>query len=175
MKIKIIIGLAIFTGLCLFIISFLHKVSVKGHYEYSTSKSESKQNGFYLADYIPTVKTINLKLRKGVVVLDTTFAENAWYIKANNFISTLEKADTKGYNIAFKIKSVSMNEFVWGLDFKSNAFGQIGGFDIANNQYQSTIYDLPDTIRVFFEEKDFEVGWQKPIVTDTIIYVKHID
>ena len=174
MKLKTIIGLSFLILGSLFVISFLHKVGVKGQYQYSTSISESKKNGFYIAEYIPTEKTINLKLRHGTIVLDTAWAEFAWHMQANNFVSSKVKVNDKGYNIAFKIKSSSTDKFIYNLDFKSAPLGQIGGFNLINKQYESTIYSLPDTITVFLEEKNLspDLGWLKPIITDTLTYIK---
>jgi hypothetical protein len=185
MKQKITIGITVLLTLVLlstFMYSFLHKISVKDHPRQSDSRYNSKLNKFYIADYIPNKAHIELKLRKGTVDLDTAWVEFPWYFEPNHFVTTKERLnENKWYNLCIKIKTRhsfnDLDDFVWNFEFRNKTIGAIGGFDLVNHQQASSLFSIPDTLYILFEEKNLSpgIGWKKPIVTDTIIYYKKID
>ena len=177
MKRKIVIAiivLIIIGLLTAFAISFIHKVSVKSHPQQSESIYNSKQDKFYIADFIPNKKSIQLKLRTGTVDLDTAWVEYSWYFKSNSFVTTKERSKVNWYNLCLKVKADNAKGFVWGFEFRDKNIGAIGGYDSMKNQQESTLNTIPDTLFIFFEEKNLnpDIGWMEPIVTDTITYFK---
>lgn len=173
MKSKLI-GLSILIIILLFVFSFLHKVGVKNVHNFSDSKYTSIKNGFYITDYVPTKKVIKLKFWPVTVVLDSAWTEHQWVEEANFLNSTLEKAGNGTYNIGFKIKSESTQDFVYALDIFPNDIGGIGGNNPMTKQHEGFLYKFPDTLKIIVKEKNpvDSIGWIKHIVTDTITYVK---
>ena len=164
---------ALMLSLLLFVFSFLHKAGVKNVHNFSDSKATSKLNGFYITDYVPTKKIIKLKHWPVTVILDSAWVECKWFEEANFLNSTLEKSENGNYNAAFKIKSISTDDFVFALDLPDN-IGNTGGYNPTTKQHEGTLYDLPDTLKVTVSEKNpvDSIGWIKHLVTDTILYIK---
>ena len=173
MKSKLI-GLSILIVILLFAFSFLHKAGVKNVHNFSDSKYTSKKNNFYIRDYVPTEKVIKLKYWPATIVLDTAWTEYQWVEEANFLSSTLRKADNGAYNIGFKIKSESTEDFVYSLDIIPESVGSIGGNNPLTKQHEGVLYTFPDTLKIIVQEKNpvDSIGWTKHIVTDTITYIK---
>ena len=111
--------------------------------------------------------------RRDLMDFDSAWTEYKW-VEHSNFIgSTLEKSGY-GFNIAFKIKSVTTASFIYDLQFISDSIGGIGGYNPLTKQHEGFLYTFPDTLKVLVEEKNptDTIGWIKPIITDTIIYIK---
>ena len=180
MKRKIIIVFIILIVVTLastYIFSFLHKVEVKTNPRQSDTRLNSKNDSIYISDYVPNKNRIKLKLRQGYIDLDTSWVEYAWYFEPNNFETTKERMKVDWFNLCLKVKANNTSGFVWSFEFQKKNIGTIGGYDLMNNQQESTLNIIPDTLVIFIEEKNLQedIGWKKPVVTDTIIYVKHID
>ena len=172
MKSKII-GLSILAFVVLLIISFLNRVSIKNIHNFSDSKQTSKQNGFFVADYFPTKTVLKLKNWPVTVTLDSAWTEHQWTEVPGFLNSTLEKS-LGGYNIAFKIKNCSTEDFVYSLDIYPDNIGTIGGYNPMTKQHEGFIYSHKDTLTILVQEKNpiDSIGWQKHLTTDTILYIR---
>lgn len=140
-----------------------------GRFGISHDKDNSKTNGLYLAAYIPDKFTIQL-FDSSVVRIDTAWVESAW---AYNEKGEPEAAPNFGQNFIIPINEKNADEFLFTLKLLDK------GNQVFTNGIEETRCVLHPTtakeiIEVVVEQKnpDENLGWTKPIVTDTIRFIK---
>jgi hypothetical protein len=158
-----------------FIMNFLCKLSVKCENctQTSNTKEQSKENGFYLMNYKPLKKEVNLKNHDEKITFKEVWVESQWFYNSDNCLNTkLEKQN--GFNIVFEFKKSNKDKFLFSLTptIKEN-------IDITNSGMMETkkeirLNELPDTLWIQIHEKNpkLELGWKKELTGELIGFVK---
>lgn len=135
----------------------------------SESKEASLKNGLYNSSYAPNKLTIEL-LDGSTVTIDTAWAESSWAFDGD---AKPVIADSYGYNFVIPIKKKEEKGFTFNLrllnkDNEAFTNGIEASRCILN---PSKITDKVDVI-VVEKNPDKEIGWQQPLVTDTLRFLK---
>jgi hypothetical protein len=161
--------LSFFLFSCLFIIPFGCDNS-NGLFGRSDTKEEARSRGSNVTEYLPD-KTNVILLTGKKMRIDTAWAEISFTYKEGKKISD----STYGYNFTIpfteEVHTKYNFPFSFGLADSSNRMFT-NGMGLKECQLRP-IY-LFDTMKVLLEQKnpDTSLGWLKPIITDTITFVK---
>ncbi len=167
-KKKIAIGVGSFVVLCfasLYILDFLSHFTNKteGSFGQSETRTEAISNDLFVIDYEPSKDTIVL-LDNRKVILGNAWAETIWSYRDRQ----PNIAEYFGYNLQLEFTGDNA-DFVFTFDLldKENQSFTNG---IGRDKCVFNPTELRDTIEIIVEEKNPEqdIGWMKPIVTDTI-------
>ena len=141
----------------------------RGLFGTSQENESSKNNGFYLAIYTPDKYSIKL-LNNSTVIIDTAWAESMWAYDKNG---NPQAAGDYGQNFVIPIVEQDFDNFLFTFDLldKSNQ-SFTNGIEQTRCVLNPSV--LKDTMEVIVEEKnpDRNLGWTKPIVTDTIKFIR---
>jgi len=169
---KIIKTISIILIVGLFAAIFLHKLSISntGSGHTSDSISQSRQDGFFINDYVPIKDACFLKFRPGKFFIDTAWTQYPWHWEPNNFITTKEKhSDDNYYCFCFKIRTENMKYHAFSLSLLTDRKAISFSYNI-NGVYSACPLKLLDTMKVLVSERNTKDS--KDIITDTITFVK---
>lgn len=136
----------------------------------SENRSESKKNGLYISDLVPS--KFQFILRNGsIVTIDTAWAESGWRSVTNLFLSTsIEK--TYGFNILVPLKEFDDKKFMFTFTIDSALNYLSSGLDVKRKRKDFYLIDsIPSVIKIFLEERHFDdsIGWLQPALTDSFM------
>ena len=118
--------------------------------------------------FLPNKRAFTL-LNKSYMRLDTAFAS----ISLDKNGDILNDRKGYGYNLTVPFAKSDSGSFVFSLDIKDKSKGR-GSSGTNEHFVEIDLRNLDDTIEIVLEQKnpDSNIGWQSPIVTDTINLVR---
>ncbi len=131
---------------------------------FSDSKEQSKKNGYFICDYIPSKDTIRLLKR-------TIKSPALWIEKAqqsDHFLVFFSKKNVDPYSYNFILESTnscSSNEYLFDLAGSYQVLNCINNFGFIYKAQWSG-----DSIKIYVKQGDPELGWQKETVVDSLVY-----
>ncbi|MGH1366376.1 MAG: hypothetical protein ACRBF0_22640 [Calditrichia bacterium] len=178
MKKRTKINLILISCLAIFIIfsfEFLCKLGIKCEKcnKTSSSKTESKESGFYIADYEPLSRTLKLSHHDETIEFLDIWAENKWFINSEICLfSHKEKRD--GYNVIFEFQKSNENTFLFSLSPLINGKLDKTNGGIQEDKKKIRLSILPDTLWLQVHEKNplKEIGWRNGIEGQKVGFVK---
>lgn len=168
--IGIILGLIIIVIAYYYVSNFLCECEIKCKNCPKTSENikTSKQSGFYIGNYITSFDTIQLKNYNEKFTVTNVWVEKSWFINTDDCSSPkLEKTD--GYNVVLEFSKTN-KDFIFDLmPVTNDKFGK-NSYGINENKKEMCFEKLPNKLKIIVRERnpDENIGWTKPIVTDTI-------
>lgn len=168
--IGIILGLLIIVIIYNYVSDFLCQCEVKCKNCPKTSENikESKESGFYIGNYKPTIDKIRLKYFNEEISITNVWVEKSWFINTDNCTSP-KFQKTEGYNVVLEFNKTK-KDFIFDLmPLTQDKFGE-SSYGIEDNKKEMRFVNLPKKLKIIVMEKnpDQNIGWQKSIVTDTI-------
>jgi hypothetical protein len=164
---------SVYINLLLIIISPLAFTSCdnsEGLFGHSETKEEAKANGSTVVEYIANKTNFNL-IDGTKMQIDTAWTEISFTY--HNGKKILDSTDGSHFSIPVNNHNLEKFTFTLSLLDKSNqVFTNAGPGE--DGLCQLCPRYLYDTMKVILEQKnpDTAFGWLKPIITDTIIFIK---
>ncbi|MEQ8683789.1 MAG: hypothetical protein RIE86_00790 [Imperialibacter sp.] len=161
---KIVIGVLIISVLAFFGMDFICQLGTKCKNcpQYSNSIEDSKNNGFFIAEYQPTKKYIKLLHYQDSVFFSNAWVESSWSINSDIcLLKSKEKSDRFNITVEFNKQTD---------DFIFNLRGYGSGFGLGTNSKTVTTSELTDTLTFTIVEKNPEpgIGWRAELQGSTI-------
>jgi hypothetical protein len=134
---------------------------------FSNSKNESKENGYFISDYMPNKDSV--KLNNRIMKSPELWVEKAQ--ESSHFLIFFSKKsiDPNGYNFIINSdSSCTSNEYLIDLKGSFHALNCIKNLgNIYKTQWKS------DSVKIYIKQGDSEVGWKKEVIVDSLIYYKN--
>lgn len=165
--ILLIIGIGIF-----YVSNYLCEIEVKCKNcpKVSQDINESKKNGFYIGNYESETKVIELKNYNEKIIIENVWAENRWIQNTDNCLCPkFEKI--KGFNVILVFNKPNKGDFNFSLTPITEDKSGECSLGISQNRKEMHFENLPNNLKLIVKERnpDENGGWQKSIVTDTIV------
>ena len=158
----------------IFLTSCINDDKRVGTYGSSDNIGESKINKLYIVSYIPN--KISFKLIDGSVVkIDTAWAESMWIYDKND--KPIVPDSIVGFNFILPFSKQNFSDNMnFRFDFANLDTLNGQGYGIEESKWEFNPKALKDTIRILIQQRnpDTTLGWERPIINDTLIYIKNI-
>jgi len=165
---KIIVIVIILLVLGYFGLDFLCQVGIKCKNcpTYSATIEESKESGFFIAEYEPIQEYVKLLNYEDSIFFSKAWVESSWFVNSDIcLLKKKEKLDRFNITVEFEKKSD---------DFIFNLRGYGVGYGLGVNSKTVTTGTLTDTLTFTIVEKNPEpgIGWQAELEGQTIDFVR---
>jgi len=141
-----------------------------GNFGDSDNVHDSRANKLFIETYFPDRFSFKL-IDSSIVKIDTAWAESDWiYDKIGK---PLKSDSIKGYNFIIPIIKQDFKSFKFSFSPIDTLNGI--GYGIQESKYVFKPKVLKDTIKILVEQKnpDTTYGWTRPIINDTILFIKN--
>ncbi|KIC00122.1 hypothetical protein [Flavobacterium sp. KMS] len=170
--IGIILGLLIIVIAYNYVTDFLCKCEIKCKNCPKTSENIkfSKESGFYIGNYKPTLDTIKLKNYNEKIIITNVWIEQSWLINTDDCKSP-KREKIEGYNVILEFKKTN-KDFIFNLmPLTEDKFGK-RSFGLNENKKEMHFENLPNKLEIIVTERNpnENIGWTKSIITDTLVF-----
>lgn len=139
----------------------------------SDTKEDSQKDGFYLMDYEPLKREVDLKNHHEKITFTDVWVESQWFHNSDNCFNTRPEKRS-GYNIVFEFEKSNKGTFLFSLSPVINGHIDKTNGGIMDTKKEIRLSALTDTLWLQIHEKNpnYGVGWKEELEGELIGFVK---
>lgn len=143
-----------------------------GTYGSSDNIGESRINKLFIVKFVPNKFSFKL-IDSSVINIDTAWAESLWIYNENHKPTVPDTIVGFNFILPFSKQNFSdIRNFRFDFANLDTLNGQ--GYGLQESKWVFNPKVLKDTIRILIQLRnpDTTLGWTRPIISDTLIYIK---